>query len=58
MTRRWMQLIIDAIDRELSARGVTKVTSGSAEIVVTYLSVRRTDVDLKSKPSGKDGTLA
>ena len=24
---------------------------------MTYLSVRRTDVDLKSKPSGKDGTL-
>ena len=26
-------------------------------MVVTYLSVRRTDVDLKSKPSAKDGTL-
>ncbi len=26
-------------------------------MVVTYLSVRRTDVDLKSKPSSKDGTL-
>ena len=51
------QLIISAIDRELKARGVTKVASGSADMVVTYLSVRRTDVDLKSKPSSKDGTL-
>lgn len=50
------QLIISAIDRELKARGVTKVSSGSADMVVTYLSVRRTDVDLKSKPN-KDGTL-
>jgi ABC-type molybdate transport system substrate-binding protein len=51
------QLIISAIDRQLKARGVTKVASGSADMVVTYLSVRRTDVDLKSKPSAKDGTL-
>jgi hypothetical protein len=51
------QLIIDAIDRQLKARGVMKVNSGTADMVVTYLSVRRTDVDLKSKPSAKDGTL-
>ncbi len=51
------QAIISAIDREMSARGVTKVTSGPLDVVVTYLSVRRTDVDLKSKPSAKDGTL-
>ena len=51
------QLIISAIDRQLKARGVTKVSSGTADMVVTYLSVRRTDVDLKSKPSAKDGTL-
>jgi hypothetical protein len=51
------QLIISAIDREMKARGVAKVAAGPADIVVTYLSVRRTDVDLKSKPSGKDGLL-
>jgi hypothetical protein len=51
------QLVIDTIDRELSSRGVTKASAGSAELVVTYLSVRRTDVDLKSKPTGKTGTL-
>ena len=50
-------LIISAIDRELSARGMMKVTSGPADVVVTYLSVRRTDVDLKSKPKTNDGTL-
>jgi Domain of unknown function (DUF4136) len=50
------QAIITAIDREMSARGVKKVTSGP-DLVVTYLSVRRTDVDLKSTPSAKDGTL-
>src|SRR5262245_898510 len=51
------QAIISAIDREMQARGVKKVSSGPSDVVVTYLSVRRTDVDLKSKPSAKDGTL-
>ena len=51
------QAIISAIDREMTARGVKKVTSGRSDVVVTYLSVRRTDVDLKSTPSAKDGTL-
>jgi Domain of unknown function (DUF4136) len=55
--RRADNLIINAIDREMIARGVTKVASGPSDIVVTYLSVRRTDVDLKSKPSSADGTL-
>lgn len=50
-------LIISAIDREMTARGMKKVSSGPSDVVVTYLSVRRTDVDLKSKPSGNDGTL-
>jgi Domain of unknown function (DUF4136) len=51
------QVIISAIDREMNARGVKKVTSGPSDLLVTYLSVRRTDVDLKSTPSAKDGTL-
>jgi len=50
-------LIISAIDREMTARGMKKVSSGPSDVVVTYLSVRRTDVDLKSKPNPKDGTL-
>ena len=48
-------LIISAIDREMTARGMKKVSAGPSDVVVTYLSVRRTDVDLKSKP--KDGNL-
>jgi hypothetical protein len=51
------RMILDAIDHELSARGMKKVTSGPSDVVVTYLSVRRTDVDLKSKPSSADGAL-
>jgi hypothetical protein len=51
------QYILSGIDRELAARGITKVATGSADVVMTYLSVRRTDVDLKSKPSAADGTL-
>lgn len=51
------KLIVDAIDREMSAHGVKKVSSGPSDVVVTYLSVRRTDVDLKSKPSSADGAL-
>jgi hypothetical protein len=45
------QQIIAAVDRELSARGFTKLDSGPGDVVVTYASVSRTDVDLKSKPS-------
>jgi hypothetical protein len=41
--------IVAAVDRELSARGFTKVATGAGDVVATYASVRRTDVDLKSK---------
>ena len=50
------QQIVSAIERELSTRGVVKVMAGRADVVVTYFSVRRTDVDLKSKPRA-DGSL-
>ena len=49
--------IIAAIDRELEARGLTKLTSGSPDVVVAYASLTRTDVNLKSKPSGDVGVL-
>lgn len=48
--------IVAAVDRELNARGFTKLASGPSDVVVTYASLSRTDADLKSKPS-KDGTL-
>ena len=43
--------IIAAVDRELSTRGLTKLATGRGDAEVTYASVIRTDVDLKSKPS-------
>ena len=43
--------IVAAVDRELAARGFTKLTSEPSDVVVTYASVSRTDTDLKSKPS-------
>jgi len=44
-------LIVAAVDRELAARGFTKLSSGHSDVVVTYASLSRTDVDLKAKPS-------
>jgi len=45
------QTILDAVDRELKGLGFEKRDSGTADVMVTYGTVRRTDVDLKSKPS-------
>ena len=47
--------IIAAVDRELQARGLTKAATTPGDLAVTYGSVSRTDVDLKSK--GKEGEL-
>jgi Domain of unknown function (DUF4136) len=44
-------LIVAAVDRELAARGFTKLPSGQSDVVVRYASLSRTDTDLKSKPS-------
>jgi len=47
-------LIVAAVDRELGARGFAKLPSGQSDVQVTYASVSRTDVDLKSKvPKGE-----
>lgn len=43
--------IVAAVDRELAARGLSKVTAAPSDVVVTYASLSRTDVDLKAKPS-------
>jgi len=47
--------IVVAVDRELEARGLTKVT-GPSDLVVTYSSLSRTDVDLKSKVTPSEST--
>jgi hypothetical protein len=44
-----------AVDRELSARGFTKLDAEPSDVLVTYSSLRSTDVDLKGKK--KDGIL-
>ena len=41
--------IMAAVDRELSALGLTKMTAGKSDLLATYASVQRTDVDLKSE---------
>ena len=43
-------LIIAAVDRELTARGLTKLATGQGDVAVTYGSLSRTDVDLKNTP--------
>ena len=45
--------IVAAVDRELTARGFTKLASGPGDVVVTYASISRTDADVKSKPSSR-----
>ncbi|HET9830199.1 MAG TPA: DUF4136 domain-containing protein [Vicinamibacterales bacterium] len=44
-----------AIDRELGAVGLAKKESGPGDLIVTYATLRRVDVDLKSKPTSADG---
>jgi hypothetical protein len=42
--------IVAAIDRELPGVGLTKTASGKPDVLVTYYSLRRTDVNLEAKP--------
>jgi hypothetical protein len=41
-----------AIDREMSALGMTKVAPDSGDVLLTYQSLTRSDIDLKKDPSG------
>jgi hypothetical protein len=47
--------IIAAVDRELAGVGLTKKASGPSDVLVTYASLRRIDVDINAKPVGQDG---
>lgn len=42
--------IVAAVDRELGSLGMTKAASGPGDVLVSYFSITRTDVDLKAKP--------
>ena len=55
LSRQVDVLITAAIDRELAARGLTKVTSGRSDVVVSYNALGRSELDVKAKPE-KDGT--
>jgi hypothetical protein len=39
------------VDRELAALGLTRLSAGPCDTVVTYAAIRRTDVDVKTKVS-------
>jgi hypothetical protein len=41
--------VIAAVDRELLALGMTKASSGPGDVLVSYASLSRTDVDVKAK---------
>ena len=49
-------LIIAAVDRQLSSRGFTKLASGQGDVMVTYGTLTRTDVDLEAPKGGTAGT--
>jgi hypothetical protein len=43
--------ILAAVDREMAAVGLEKKPGGTTDLLVTYASLRRIDVDLSSKPT-------
>ena len=45
--------VIAAVDRELSALGLTKAAEGPGDVLAAYYSLSRTDVNLKGKPDSK-----
>lgn len=49
-------LIVAAVDHELGSRGFSKLPSGQGDVVVTYASQRRTDVDVKKAAKGEAGS--
>jgi len=46
--------IVSAIERELDELGLRQVPAGGGDVVVTYESITRTDVNIKAKPISKD----
>jgi hypothetical protein len=46
--------IVRAIEQELGALGLTRVPPGTGDVVATYTSITRTDVNTKSKPIAGD----
>lgn len=55
LSRQVDGLITAAVERELAARGISKVTSGRSDVLVSYSALGRTEVDVKATDK-KDGT--
>jgi hypothetical protein len=45
--------IVAAVDREMSALGMTKAATGPGDVLVTYYSLTRTDIDPTKKTDAK-----
>jgi len=45
--------VVAAVDRELGLLGMTKATSGPGDVLATYYSLSRTDVNVKAKPDSE-----
>jgi hypothetical protein len=45
--------IVAAVDRELKSVGLTKATTGAGDVLATYYSLSRTDIDPTAKPDDK-----
>ena len=45
--------VMASVDRELSNLGLTKADSGPVDVLATYASLTRTDVDVKAKPDAQ-----
>ena len=56
LNRRVDGQITAAVERELAARGITKVASGRSDVVVSFTALGRTDADMKAAPK-TDGTV-
>ncbi len=47
--------IVAAVERELAGLGFEKRADGPSDVLLTYATVRRTDVDLEAKPTDTKG---
>jgi len=50
------QQIIDAVDHELRSLGLEKRPAAPSDVMVSYASLQRTDVDVNAKATNKDAT--
>jgi len=49
--------VMAAVDRELAALGLVRVSARQSDVRVSYMSLTRTDVDLKGRPCRPGGSI-